>query len=111
MKYFSKNNERIVYEEKLEYIRCDKCKKKIEKGVYYEVKTGHNEWGAESVESIEYKQICTDCIKNFTMDYIEENKTRGSDYIEIEKERFRSGFENYDEYEDKLVEEDRNGDE
>lgn len=85
-------------ERRAEYLRCDVCKNKITK-TYYAVTTGHHDWGNDSIDSIEHKEICINCISKFTIEYLKENVKRNTDYIEIEKEYFRpSYYGNYDEY-------------
>ena len=49
-------------------IECDICNKVIpvSKGIeskYFEVTTGHHEWGNDSCESIEHHDICPDCME------------------------------------------------
>lgn len=64
---------------------CDTCKKEIEANkFYYQVTTGHNDWGNDSLESIENKDICSDeCLTEEFKKYIElESDTK---YIEINK--------------------------
>ena len=60
-------------------VKCDVCGSLIRKvnenktiyciGKHYELKTGHNDWGNDSVESIEEKDICSEaCLrKEFAM--------------------------------------------
>lgn len=95
-------------ERRAEYLRCDYCKAKI-KDTYYAVMTGHHDWGNDSVDSIEHKEICIKCIKDFTIKYLKENEDINSDYINIEKEYFIPNYYgNYDKYDiqNKLVEDD-----
>lgn len=71
-------------------IRCDICERialaEINNGkwpVYFEVTTGHNDWGNDSCESVEHQDICPDCINKFVAEYLSHvNGT--SKYIEIE---------------------------
>lgn len=72
-------------------IKCDKCGKEIspyqfagDESKYYRVMTGHHEWGNDSCESIEYKDICPECIAKFVDEYLKNG--RDSAYIEIETE-------------------------
>jgi hypothetical protein len=70
-----------IYEEKpvtkiertLTKIVCDRCKKEIEKEKhYYEVTTEHEDWGSESIESIDDKDICSDeCLQKEFESYLE----------------------------------------
>lgn len=102
MRYFSRGKEKIVYEDKLEYLRCDCCMKKIEKGNYCRVVTGHHDWGNDSGDSITTKEICLDCIVGFASIYL--SNFGGTQYIEIEREYFSPHFESYDKcWNDRLV--------
>lgn len=79
-------------------IVCDKCGKEIicrdeperygdwSAQRYYNVTTGHFDWGSDSCESIKRFDICTDCISTFVADYFEKNKKSNTAYIEIESE-------------------------
>jgi hypothetical protein len=76
---------------KVKGIQCDSCEREIpaiamydKKCKYFNVTTGHHDWGNDSCESREHFDICPDCIKQFTADYLE--KCSGSMYIEIETE-------------------------
>lgn len=92
MEILSEKDVTVVVKKKkeLEGIQCDRCGKIIEavafcrrdSNKYFEVMTGHKDWGAESGESIEHKHICPDCIIPFITDYISECKS--TEYIEIE---------------------------
>lgn len=55
---------------------------------YYKVTTGHNDWGNDSIDSVENLDICEDCLDYFFMEYHEKmNKIfNNSRYIEIEHE-------------------------
>lgn len=82
-----------VYEEKevpiikktLVKVTCDVCKKEINTvNDYYEVTTGHNDWGNDSYDSVEYKDICSDkCLKQEFDSYLK--SSYDSKYINIEK--------------------------
>lgn len=80
-----------IYEEKMiktkivvdRKVMCDVCNKEIEGENYYEVTTGHEDWGNDSIESVENFDICSnECldvkIEEFSK---EESKTK---YIKIE---------------------------
>ena len=67
-------------------VKCDICGKivPIKKGNdsrYFRV-TGHNDWGNDSCESVEGKDICPECIADFTSKYLQ--NVQGSDYINID---------------------------
>lgn len=88
MKYLGEVFEKVVQKvRKTEYMRCDKCHKKIlprQEFVY--VKTHHNDWGNDSVDSFEYYDLCHECAKEFVNDYV--SKLSGTECIEIENSRF-----------------------
>ncbi len=102
MRYFG--NEKIVEkkERNLEYIRCDCCNKKVEN--YFKVTTSHNDWGRDSCDSIETKEICISCIDEFLSSYIKEMSDTGD--IEIEKKRICYEYPRYDYSSDELSEND-----
>ena len=64
-------------------ITCDECKKVIlehhkewvdhsnEVIDYYEVQTGHYDWGNDSIESMEEFHLCPDCLMTFVGKYKE----------------------------------------
>ena len=69
-------------------IKCDICKKIIpvdeyDKSMYFDVTTGHNDWGNDSWESREHMDICPDCITKFVTEYLQD-AAGTSRYIEIE---------------------------
>lgn len=76
----------------LEYITCDKCKKKILPGGsvrekdsrYVRVHTWHSDWGYESAESHEYMDLCPACAREFVSEYISD--MRGTEELELENE-------------------------
>lgn len=119
MRYFSeKTRKRIVeQEQEIAYVRCDVCNNKIEttgigrreENKYFEVCTHHNDWGHDSADSLEYRQICPKCIDKFCFKYLKD--VNGSEQIEISTEWFNPHYDNYDKYEDKLVKEDKQGQE
>lgn len=80
MKYLGEEKKvqiKINSERKVEYIRCDKCGKKImptqyrsEKSSYVHIHTWHNDWGNDSVDSHNYRDFCKNCAKLFVTKYI-----------------------------------------
>lgn|GEM_PF-1945056 len=67
---------------------CDACGKEISMPErycgwhYYHVRTGYNDWGNDSAESIEYYDFCSyDCLKPHQDKYFED--ARGSEEYEI----------------------------
>lgn len=50
---------------------CDVCGKKITGG-YYDVTTSHSDWGRDSVDSLEYNDVCSEkCLRKLFDEYIE----------------------------------------
>ena len=112
MRYYGKPIVETIEHRKFEYLRCDKCANKIE-GSYYEVTTGHHDWGNDSCDSVRCYDICPDCIQEFTENYLKNNI--GTEYIEIERQRavhHLSYYREYDKYDSKhkLAENDNKGD-
>lgn len=108
MKYYGKSKIKKIEERQVEYLRCDKCKSKIIDN-YYDVTTGHYDWGNDSIDSIEHFEICEKCIVEFTKKYLKD--ADGTEYIDIERKYFIANsnrYGDYDKYEDKLVENDTN---
>ena len=77
-------------------IACDICKRKIKEekdyeSVYrtkmshfYEVTTHHNDWGNDSIDSYEYRDICgEECLFKFLKEYFD--GTDGTLQCEIEE--------------------------
>ena len=70
-------------------VKCDICGKVMpikrdNESRYFRVITGHNDWGNESCESIEQKEICPNCIDKFVSKYLQD--VEGTEYINIETE-------------------------
>jgi hypothetical protein len=72
-------------------IECDICGKFIKADgdwnsrkdrKYCVVRTGHNDWGHDSCESVESKDICPECIGKFITDYLKNGSNTA--WIEIE---------------------------
>lgn len=81
----------IAHFQELKGVKCDVCGRLIspkwgrcKDNKYYEVTTGHNDWGSDSFESRKHHDICPNCISAFVTKYLEE--ARGSEYIEIDPE-------------------------
>lgn len=91
MRIFSKEVVSTAYKitKTLTGVECDICKRIIpvsrpthDSTKYYEVTTGHRDWGNDSCDSVEIKDICPDCILGFVGEYL---KTRSrTAYINIE---------------------------
>lgn len=93
-----------VMEVESEVIVCNICGKEInydEKsltgpvGRYYQIKTGHHDWGNDSCESVEYTDACCDeCLSKFTQKWLKDEDVIRSNtaYIEIyKKSHLRKG--------------------
>ena len=64
---------------------CDVCEKDIKinevsawdnSNIYkgFEVKVGHHDWGNDSVESIEYRHICEECLTKDVENYFKDKE-------------------------------------
>ena len=89
--YITEKKKVTKYLERKVKTKCDVCLKEIpnfeetkdiEKSRCFEVTTGHNLWGNDSVDSIKDYTICPNCIQKFIKDYIE--KVENTYYINIE---------------------------
>ena len=89
MKYLGEEKQvQIVNERQVEYIRCDKCGKKIipckykeDQNQYVYIHTYHNDWGNDSVDSSESHDYCVECAKKVVAEYIE--KMDGTEELEL----------------------------
>ena len=102
-------SEKIQYkstmvEQKVPYITelcCDKCKKVIRRSIsdnfkdirkvdfsnsveWYEVMTGHHDWGNDSIDSIKNQDICTDCIDDVLAEFKDRASGDTTEYINID---------------------------
>lgn len=89
-----------IYEEKevlttkktLVKLECDVCKKDItdpQNGYYYKVTTSHNDWGNDSCESYEYRDICSDeCLQEDFKSYLKSDDQTKCINIERTNSRF-----------------------
>lgn len=93
MKQYGKETQTIyMVKKKVDCIICDNCKKTIyprknlidDVAKYYTVTTGHRDWGYDSADSMEFHDICIDCLPDFVSDYIRHHKKSNTDYIGIE---------------------------
>ncbi len=63
---------------------CDECGKEISE-TYYEVVTGHYDWGNDSVDSVDSEDICClECLEKNQKKYFE--IANGSEYYNISRE-------------------------
>ena len=99
MKYLGEEKHveiKTVSERQLEYVRCDKCHKKItpcrykeDQNRYVNVHTWHNDWGNDSIESHRYHDYCPECAKEVVAEYIE--KMDGTEELELSNEYVFTG--------------------
>lgn len=70
---------------------CDICKKEIkENSVYIRVNTGHREWGNDSIDSIQWYDICsTECLDKLYQQFKE--KHYNTSYFAAEFDTLRLG--------------------
>ena len=73
-------------------VRCDICGKVIpvgkgryDKCKYYDVMTGHRDWGNDSCDSIEHHDVCPECLIKVVSKYFTNNE-HDSAYMDIEPE-------------------------
>ena len=78
-------------------VYCDFCKKRLYTTVhdsrvssdlvdYFDIVTGHNDWGNDSVDSVEHKTCCKNCLNEAFVGYLNEtlkNDVRNTKYIDI----------------------------
>lgn len=83
MKYYNAVEVKEVYRviKTVNHVECDVCKKHVGKR-YFNVVTGHHDWGNDSHESIQYRDICGTCLSKFVSDYF--SKATGTEYMDIE---------------------------
>lgn len=98
----------------LEGVRCDICKRVIPadkrrhlENRYFEVVTGHNDWGADSGLSRAHRDICPLCIGGFLSGYLAE--ASGTDYVEVETS-YVFGQDVFDEEDSEIEEKDEEDD-
>ena len=73
-------------------VKCDVCGKVIpvifgwhrgHDDRYYEIVTGHHDWGNDSFESVETRDVCQECAPKFIKDYMAGCLGSNTAYIEI----------------------------
>ena len=108
MKYLGEETTREVVKQtirKVEYIRCDKCQKKImpakyreEKNNYIHIHTWHNDWGNDSIESDKRNDYCKDCAKQVVAEYI--STSSGTQKLELQNKYLfeNETYEDFDEW-------------
>lgn len=83
---------KTIIKRPIEYVRCDKCGKKIlpfkykdgQKNQYINIHTWHSDWGNDSIDSHEYKDYCQKCAKEVISEYID--KMHGTEELELTNE-------------------------
>lgn len=89
-KLYSDEVKEVVYKKKRKIlgVKCDICdgivKHNSESNRYFDVMTGHRDWGNDSCESIEHQDICPKCIAGFVSEYLSDCSDTGYINIEIE---------------------------
>lgn len=83
---------KVVTTKEITGVKCDICGKVIPVGKgrydeceYYDVMTGHSDWGNDSCDSVEHRDVCPDCLVGFVADYFKNNEY-GSAYMNIDTE-------------------------
>ena len=89
----------IEYEEKevkrIERVQskivCDGCKKEINpKQGYFHVSTSHNDWGNDSIDSLEQYDFCSpDCLYEFARPYIQDSYNQRFNTCDIDIEHVK----------------------
>jgi hypothetical protein len=86
MRYYEEKEIKKV-EKTLSRVTCDQCDKEISKQIFYIVTTGHHDWGNDSIDSIDNKDICSnECLQKEIDEYMSNNESF-TNYINIEKSR------------------------
>ena len=78
-----------------EELYCDFCGKLIGKrsdkkySYYYELFTGHHEWGNDSVDSFEHQDCCEECITDQFVKYLSETVNEyPTAFFNVDRTRF-----------------------
>ena len=74
-------------------LTCDACRKVIDitkqEGSFYHINSGHNEWGTDSIDSIDDLDACCDeCLIILVNKWLDRWKGYNTAYINIERRRF-----------------------
>lgn len=105
MKKLSKEAEEVVVRtrRRVEGVECDICKRLIiptgygfkeNCSRYFEVMTGHHDWGNDSCDSIKHLDIYPSCIGDFVTKYAQE--CTGTKYLEMETNYISENKYDYD---------------
>lgn len=66
--------------------QCDVCHNKIHDD-YWHLRTGHTDWGNDSVESVRSFDLCSkDCVLAKLLDYFKDCNSSNTQYFELEQE-------------------------
>lgn len=94
-KIFKPGTEEIIKETVavLEAIECDICGKRIntsdeDSRRYFRVMSGHSDWGNDSCDSIEYRDVCPECLLKLVKEYMlcDDHVWHSTNYINIDTE-------------------------
>lgn len=108
MRYLSDSVVSTAYRvsRKLVKVKCDICGKELiakdkswndYSSRYYEVTTGHHDWGNDSVDSVKTKDVCPDCLIDYVKVFFGKHKESSTAYCEI------SSASSYPETESRVV--------
>lgn len=97
MKKYDYIEKQVVKKEPcIEYLICDICDTLIKKSnignrvksnnlvEWYFVRTGHNDWGNDSCDSVESFEVCPECLNKVFHEYFKRSTGRNSEYMNIE---------------------------
>lgn len=90
----------------VEYLRCDKCNKAIFPGQYLhdeckyiKVHTWHSDWGNDSIDSHQYRDLCPECACEYVSDYIK--NASGTEKLKLENRYLcNEKYEDFDGYDE-----------
>jgi len=72
-------------------ITCDVCGKAI-KGDYWTLRTSHNDWGNDSVDSFKYFDLCSrKCVCQKLKDYFIDCKESNTQEFQLEQDYYKGG--------------------
>ena len=81
-------------------IKCDVCGKEFT-GKYWRLITHHNDWGNDSIDSLEYYDLCSrECIDKRLDIYIKECTKSNTQHFELEQKRFIDEYVDEDDEDD-----------
>lgn len=84
-----KNIEKTIETEILVAVKCDICGKEIT-GKFWQLTTHHHDWGNDSIDSYEYKDLCSrECINKALDDYIKNCAVSDTQCFELEQDSLR----------------------